>query len=1064
MPFIINNQTRPYDFGTDAIERQRVSLGQSVIDADFEYGLQATKWQVYQEVRKTPSFYEIPGTDLLVTDVQTNAATPSVITVFTTTPPVVGSVISITGLVNALKTGDRAEGFFLVTAVSAGTSFTYYAKGLVAANPSASIVTQYTVCRLGGVFNNGQAKIQIATSAGSVSQTGTTVTVTTTTTHGLLPGTPLTATAWTAVTGTLGSSTQGDYFIDSVPTATTFTFTSITSVTGTGTSTGGSMYVQPYSTTVHRPFDGGVLMAVNQPIYGSNIVRQSKKVFRYQSGKGFLWSTGTLFCPNNDIVSITASSTTLPATLTIVTDVANGAPQPGATVQIRGVTTAAFNGTYTVKTVTESTTLVVDAVVAPGVLTPVLGDQPRFIMSNWHGACVRAGTFEDQNGLFWEYDGQTLWVVRRSSTFQLIGLVTTNVNSQALVGDANTRFQDQLKVGDRITVRGMTHTVTGISAQNALTFNPPYRGAVNITRGVKSCKVKETRVPQADFNRDKINGTGPSGYSVDLTRMQMLGIQYTWYGAGFVDFMIRGVNGNWTMVHRMANNNVNDEAYMRTGNMPVRYEIANESNSAFSTLTNAMNSASIASISPFPIAGFSAAATQSANSFTQTLTGALYTGVYVADCSSFFAGQEPWRCFDKNNYGSVWSIATGTYTSGSGAYTGSISTTISGSAYLGEWVQIKLPVGIFLTSYEIFKLNDRSPKTFKLAGSNDGTTWTIVDTQTGITSWAVSTASLTFTPSAQSTAFTYYRLIVNATNGADLFLTIGELVLNGGTAIDTTLTLVDATTYWPTAGTVLIDQEMISYTGKTTNTLTGLGRAATLLYNIADTNKTFSGGVAATHAIGASVNLISCTCSPSLTHWGSAFIMDGQFDQDRGYFFNFQFNRNTTLTAGGTPTPLYFLRLSPSVSNGIIGDLGVRDLLNRAQLLLQKLDATSVGTGGTLNILGILNPAGFDATTFTWLPMNSVAQGGQPSFTQYSVAFSGGSYTTGSGERIFSMFNLGGTQSTIDLSSLKELSNTIIGGNRMYPDGPDTLMIAASALNTNITISSYNLYWTEAQA
>ena len=26
---------RPFDFGTDAIERQRVSLGQSIIDADF---------------------------------------------------------------------------------------------------------------------------------------------------------------------------------------------------------------------------------------------------------------------------------------------------------------------------------------------------------------------------------------------------------------------------------------------------------------------------------------------------------------------------------------------------------------------------------------------------------------------------------------------------------------------------------------------------------------------------------------------------------------------------------------------------------------------------------------------------------------------------------------------------------------------------------------------------------------------------------------------------------------------------------------------------------------------
>ena len=292
MPFILNNQTRPYDFGTDAIERQRVSLGQSVIDADFEYGLQATKWQNYQEVRKTPSFYEIPGTDLVVTDVQTNGAstTPSTITVYTTTPAPVGSVIVISGLANANKSADRAEGFFLVTSNVTNTSFNYIAKGgTVAASPSASIYTAYTVVRRGGVFNNGNAKIQVASSASSVSQSGTTVTVVTTTNHGLVPGTPITSTTWTAVTGTLGTSTQGNFFIDSVPTATTFTFTSQVSVTGTGTSTGGSMYVQPFSYMIHRPFDGGVLMSPNQPAYGSNVCRQSKKVFRYQSGKGFLW-------------------------------------------------------------------------------------------------------------------------------------------------------------------------------------------------------------------------------------------------------------------------------------------------------------------------------------------------------------------------------------------------------------------------------------------------------------------------------------------------------------------------------------------------------------------------------------------------------------------------------------------------------------------------------------------------------------------------------------------------------------------------------------------------------
>jgi hypothetical protein len=38
-------RVRPYDFGTDAIERMRVAQPQAMLDADFEYGLQPTKWQ-----------------------------------------------------------------------------------------------------------------------------------------------------------------------------------------------------------------------------------------------------------------------------------------------------------------------------------------------------------------------------------------------------------------------------------------------------------------------------------------------------------------------------------------------------------------------------------------------------------------------------------------------------------------------------------------------------------------------------------------------------------------------------------------------------------------------------------------------------------------------------------------------------------------------------------------------------------------------------------------------------------------------------------------------------------
>ena len=141
--YVINNQVRPYNFGTDAIERMRVSLGESVIDADFEYGLQATKWQNYQEVRKTPSFYEIPGTDLVVSAVVSNGATPSVITVTTSTTPLpaAGTIIVISGLINSARTADRAEGFFIVIG-SGGGSFTFNAKGFIA---SGSLFTNLSV-------------------------------------------------------------------------------------------------------------------------------------------------------------------------------------------------------------------------------------------------------------------------------------------------------------------------------------------------------------------------------------------------------------------------------------------------------------------------------------------------------------------------------------------------------------------------------------------------------------------------------------------------------------------------------------------------------------------------------------------------------------------------------------------------------------------------------------------------------------------------------------------------------------------------------------------------------
>ena len=56
-------ETQPWAFGLDAIGRSRVSNPEALIDADFEYGLQNTKWQNFSVNNNIPGFYEYTGTD-----------------------------------------------------------------------------------------------------------------------------------------------------------------------------------------------------------------------------------------------------------------------------------------------------------------------------------------------------------------------------------------------------------------------------------------------------------------------------------------------------------------------------------------------------------------------------------------------------------------------------------------------------------------------------------------------------------------------------------------------------------------------------------------------------------------------------------------------------------------------------------------------------------------------------------------------------------------------------------------------------------------------------------------
>jgi hypothetical protein len=79
-------------------------------------------------------------------------------------------------------------------------------------------------------------------------------------------------------------------------------------------------------------------------------------------------------------------------------------------------------------------------------------------------------------------------------------------------------------------------------------------------------------VNQADWNGDKLDGTGDSGYTLDPSKAQILWMDFEWLGVGSVrcGFII---NGQYIVCHTFNNANEITNVYMTTAILPVRYEI-----------------------------------------------------------------------------------------------------------------------------------------------------------------------------------------------------------------------------------------------------------------------------------------------------------------------------------------------------------------------------------------------------------------------------------------------------------------------------------------------------------
>lgn len=100
-----------------------------------------------------------------------------------------------------------------------------------------------------------------------------------------------------------------------------------------------------------------------------------------------------------------------------------------------------------------------------------------------------------------------------------------------------------------------------------------------VQRSYVSGSVVDTKVVQSNWNMDKMDGTGPSRLTLDLTKTQILFTDIEWLGVGSVR-MGFVVNGQFIHCHTFHHANLITSPYMTTACLPVRAEIDNTGTTA----------------------------------------------------------------------------------------------------------------------------------------------------------------------------------------------------------------------------------------------------------------------------------------------------------------------------------------------------------------------------------------------------------------------------------------------------------------------------------------------------
>lgn len=130
---------------------------------------------------------------------------------------------------------------------------------------------------------------------------------------------------------------------------------------------------------------------------------------------------------------------------------------------------------------------------------------------------------------------------------------------------------------------GITRRIGMFDDDNGL-FWEDKEGTIGVTRRTNvTGSAVDNHVTQASWNLDVMDGSGPSGVTIDWTKLQLFLIDFEWLAAGRVRMYII-VAGKLHPIHEFLAANVLDKVYMSTPNLPLRYQIVATGSSAASTM------------------------------------------------------------------------------------------------------------------------------------------------------------------------------------------------------------------------------------------------------------------------------------------------------------------------------------------------------------------------------------------------------------------------------------------------------------------------------------------------